>query len=138
MHTMVSSAGVGIAAPQVGKTVQLIVVASRPTLRYPHAPTMDPMAILNPQILSRSPELDLEWEGCLSIPGIRGLVVRSRRVVVAYLDRYGQAQEREFTGFPARIVQHEYDHLLGQVFLDRVESTQALISEQEYLKQMTP
>jgi peptide deformylase len=132
--TAASANGVGIAAPQVGRSQRLLVVASRPTPRYPHAPTMEPTAMLNPQIVARSAEMVKDWEGCLSVPGIRGLVPRHQAIEVEYRDRHGQWQRQELTDFVARIFQHEYDHLDGIVFLDRVESTRELITEQEYQK----
>jgi peptide deformylase len=126
--------GVGVAAPQVAQSVRLFIVASRPNLRYPNAPEMEPTAMINPRILSCSSETVKEWEGCLSIPGIRGLVPRYRAIEVEYTDRHGKLQKQELTDFVARIFQHELDHLDGLVFLDRVESTQELITEQEYQK----
>ncbi len=135
-QTMTQSAGVGIAAPQVGITQQLIIVASRPTLRYPTAPQMSPTPMFNPKIVTYGPNIEKGWEGCLSVPGIRGLVPRFTAVTVSYLDRTGQPQQQTFEDFPARVFQHEYDHLQGIVFIDRVESTTELMSEQEYLRQI--
>jgi peptide deformylase len=124
--------GVGIAASQVGLPLQLMIVASHPTPRYPHASTMRPTALINPQILARSAAIVTDWEGCLSVPGQRGRVPRHESVTVAYTDRQGAAQTVEFRGFIARIFQHEYDHLQGQVFLDRVETPEAVVSEATY------
>jgi peptide deformylase len=124
--------GVGIAAPQVTRSYRLFIVASRPNPRYPNAPLIEPMAILNPKIVAHSEEMVKGWEGCLSVPGIRGLVPRYKAIEVEYSDRYGNLQRRELTDFVARIFQHELDHLNGIVFLDRVESTQDLVTEQEY------
>ncbi|MGK7891695.1 MAG: peptide deformylase [Leptolyngbyaceae cyanobacterium] len=134
--TLQQSNGVGIAAPQVGISRRLMIVASHPNARYPHAPQMDPVPMLNPKIVDRSTQLVKDWEGCLSVPGIRGLVPRSEAIAITYTDRTGQRQQQQFTGFVARIVQHEYDHLEGKVFLDRVESSADLITDQEYLKQL--
>ena len=134
--TVVEENGVGIAAPQVSQSYRLFIVASRPNLRYPHAPVMEPTAMLNPRIIAHSQEMVKDWEGCLSIPGIRGLVPRYRSVEVEYTGRDGQLQQQKLTDFVARIFQHEYDHLDGIVFLDRVESTQEMITEQEYLKRV--
>jgi len=136
IHTAQNANGVGIAAPQVAQSYRLLIVASRPSDRYPQAPTMEPTAMINPRIISRSNELVKDWEGCLSIPGIRGLVPRSRRIEIEYTSRYGKLYRQELTDFVARIVQHEYDHLDGIVFLDRVENTQELMTEQEYQKQI--
>lgn len=132
--TLQQANGVGIAAPQVGQSYRVLVVASSPNPRYPHAPKMEPLPMINPQILSRSEELEKDWEGCLSVPGIRGFVPRHRAIAVEYTSLDGQRQHREFEGFVARIVQHEFDHLEGLVFLDRLESVQEIISNEEYLK----
>lgn len=126
--------GVGIAAPQVAEGLQLFIVASWPNRRYPHAPTMDPTAMINPRMLSHSDDQVKGWEGCLSVPGQRGLVPRYREIEVLYLDRYGKEQRRCFQDFIARIFQHEYDHLQGMVFLDRVERPEDLLTEAEYEK----
>jgi peptide deformylase len=130
--TVEKSNGVGIAAPQVAHSDRLFIVASRPNLRYPTAPTMEPTAMINPRILAHADEQVQGWEGCLSVPGLRGLVPRYRSIAVEYVDRRGQLQQRELTDFVARIFQHELDHLNGLVFLDRVESTQDLMSEKEF------
>lgn len=128
----VAANGVGIAAPQVSQSCRLFIVASRPNPRYPNAPRMTPTAMINPQLVAHSDERVKDWEGCLSIPGIRGLVPRYQAIEVEYTNQQGKPQRQQFTDFVARIVQHEYDHLNGIVFLDRVESTQDLISEQDY------
>lgn len=134
--TVGNANGVGIAAPQVAESVRLFIVASRPNPRYPKAPAMEPTAIINPKIIAHSTEVIKGWEGCLSIPGIRGLVPRHQEIEVEYIDRNGKAQKQEFSGFVARIFQHEYDHLDGIVFIDRLESTQDIITEQEYQKRI--
>ena len=128
--------GVGIAAPQVAESYRLFIVASRPNLRYPNAPTMEPTAMINPQILAHSSEVVKGWEGCLSIPEIRGYVPRYEAIEIEYTDRNGKLQKQELNDFVARIFQHEYDHLNGIVFLDRLESTQDIITEQEYQKRI--
>jgi peptide deformylase len=136
--TVQASNGVGIAAPQVSESYRLFIVASRPNPRYPNAPEMEPTAMINPRIMDHSTEVIKGWEGCLSIPGIRGLVPRYQAVEVEYTSRDGQLHRRELTDFVARIFQHEYDHLNGIVFLDRVESTHDLITEQEYQQRIVP
>lgn len=128
--------GVGIAAPQVAERDRLFIVASRPNPRYPNAPEMEPTAIINPRIIAHSTEVIQGWEGCLSIPGIRGLVPRYQAIEVEYTDRDGKSQKQELTDFVARIFQHEYDHLDGIVFLDRLKSTQDIMTEQEYQKRV--
>lgn len=138
MTTLVASNGVGLAAPQVGQSYQLLIVASRPNLRYPHAPTMEPTAMLNPVVIAHSDEQVKDWEGCLSVPGIRGLVPRYRAIEIEYTTQDGKQQRQELTDFVARIFQHEFDHLNGLVFLDRLETVQDLITEQEYMKRVVP
>ena len=132
--TLKTSNGVGIAAPQVGQPICLVIVASHPNPRYPDAPEMEPLPMLNPRLLSHSDEMVKGWEGCLSVPGIRGLVPRYRAIEVEYGDRHGHLRRQIFTDFVARIVQHETDHLNGLVFVDRVETTCDLITEREYQK----
>lgn len=134
--TVVNANGVGIAAPQVGENDRLFIMASHPNPRYPSAPQMDPTAIINPRVLAHSEELVKDWEGCLSIPGIRGLVPRYQAIKIEYVDREGKRQTQELTDFVARIFQHESDHLDGITFLDRLESTKDIMTEQEYQKQV--
>jgi peptide deformylase len=134
IKTLKKSQGVGIAAPQIGRSLRLLIIASHPNDRYPHAPKMQPLALINPQIISCSSPIIKDWEGCLSVPGIRGLVPRYETIEVSYCDRYGAEKTNIFQGFIARIFQHEYDHLDGKVFLDRVETSLDLVSEAEYYK----
>ena len=128
--------GVGIAAPQVAQSSQILIVASHPNARYPHAPEMEPTAIINPQNVSHSEEIVKGWEGCLSVPVIRGLVPRYQAIEVTYIDRNGLSHKQYFTDFVARIFQHEIDHLHGITFLDRLASNLDIISEKEYEKLM--
>jgi len=132
--TLKESKGVGLAAPQIGRSLQLVIIASHPNQRYPHAPQMEPMAMINPQIIAYSGETEKGWEGCLSVPMIRGLVPRDREIEVEYTDRQGDRQVAKLTDLVARIFQHEYDHLEGKVFLDRVETNLDLVTEAEYQK----
>ena len=134
--TVTEAEGVGIAAPQVFEPLSLFIVASRPNLRYPHAPEMEPKAMINPEILWVSDEKEKGWEGCLSIPGLRGPVPRHRRIGVRYLTRGGEVREEEYGDFLARVFQHEFDHVQGMVFLDRVESTRELVTEKEYIRSL--
>lgn len=134
LTTVITANGVGIAAPQIAQSYRLFIVASRPNARYPHAPEMQPTAMINPRIIQHSQKVVKDWEGCLSVPGIRGLVPRYQSITVEYTDRYGNLQQQQLMDFVARIFQHEYDHLEGLVFLDRVENSQDLISEEEYQK----
>lgn len=128
--------GVGIAAPQVGEALRLFVVASRPNLRYPNAPTMEPTAMINPRMVAHAEEQVEGWEGCLSVPDQRGQVCRYREIEVEYRDRAGVLQRRVLTDFVARIFQHEHDHLEGILFVDRVPGAEHLISEAEYFQRL--
>jgi peptide deformylase len=97
---------------------------------------MTPTVMINPEIVWASNETDKGWEGCLSIPGLRGLVSRYRRIGVRYLTRTGEPREEEYEGFIARVFQHEFDHVSGMLFIDRVESTLELMSEKEYFRSL--
>lgn len=130
--TVADENGMGIAAPQVSVSKRIIVLAPKPNARYPYAPTMEPTAMVNPEMTWSSFEMENDWEGCLTVPGIRGLVPRHRAIRVRYQTRTGVEIETEYEGFLARVFQHEVDHLNGMVFLDRVESTKDLITEKEW------
>lgn len=136
LATLETSGGVGLAAPQVSESVRMIIVASRPTARYPQAPLMSPTIMINPEFTVLNEVIEKDWEGCLSIPGIRALVPRYQSIGVTYLGQLGDRQEAVLQGFVARIFQHEVDHLQGLVYLDRVESNRDIISEAEYLKRI--
>ena len=118
--TMLERNGVGIAAPQVYISKRVIIVASRPNPRYPDAPEMDAVVMVNPEILAFSSEVVSGEEGCLSVPNERGQVQRAEKITIRYRTLNGEAVETKFSGFPARIVQHEVDHLNGVLFVDRV------------------
>ena len=120
LATMLERNGVGIAAPQVYISKRIIIVASRPNLRYPDAPEMDAVVMVNPEILAFSPAMSLGEEGCLSVPNERGQVERAQSIRARYFILNGEKVEAEFSGFPARIVQHEVDHLDGVLFVDRL------------------
>ena len=120
LATMLERNGVGIAAPQVYISKRVIIVASRPNLRYPDAPEMDAVVMVNPEILEFSQATSLGDEGCLSVPNERGQVQRAQSIKVVYHTLTGEVLESIFEGFPARIVQHEIDHLNGVLFVDRL------------------
>ncbi len=136
IDTVIQANGVGIAAPQLAISYRLLIVASRPNSRYPHAPEMEPTAMINPTIIAHTTEMVKGWEGCLSVPGIRGFVPRYQMIEVEYHDRKGKLHSQVLTDFVARIFQHEYDHLDGIVFVDRLENTLDMITEQEYQKRI--
>lgn len=126
--------GVGIAANQVYESYKIFIIASHPNVRYPDAPLIEPFALINPEIISHSEEKVKSWEGCLSVPGIRGLVPRYKSIKVKYLDREGKEHITEFHDFIARIFQHEYDHISGMVYLDCLENNKEIFSEKEFYK----
>ncbi|MBK8453891.1 MAG: peptide deformylase [Thiofilum sp.] len=122
MHaTMLAANGVGIAAPQVFQSLRIIMVASRPNPRYPDAPPMEPIAMMNPEINWYSDEMCLGEEGCLSVANTRASVARAERLKVTYINQQGETVESEYSGFVARIIQHEVDHLNGVLFVDRLD-----------------
>ena len=120
--TMLERNGVGIAAPQVYVSKRVIIVASRPNPRYPDAPEMDAVVMVNPEILEQSEVTVLGEEGCLSVPNERGQVQRAQSIKVLYHTLTGEVMESTFEGFPARIVQHEIDHLNGILFVDHLSA----------------
>lgn len=132
--TVVEANGVGLSAPQVDSSLRVFVMASYPNPRYPDAPEIDPYEVINPEIISKSEEMEEDWEGCLSIPGIRGRVSRHKEIEVKYSDRYGRGKTEILNDFLARIFQHEFDHLEGIIFLDRLESSMDIITDKEYMK----
>jgi len=132
--TCIDSQGMGIASPQIGVSKRIFIMASHPNSRYPHAPKMKPKAIINPEILSYSDEVEKDWEGCLSLPNIRGLVPRATKIEVRYMTQKGEIVQEVLEGFLARIFQHEFDHLNSKVFIDRVESTLDIVMEREYMR----
>lgn len=124
--------GVGIAAPQVGRSLRLFIMAPRPNPRYPDAPDSAPMAVINPVVLDFSGETEPGWEGCLSVPGFRAQVPRHKEIDVAFTDRAGRHLRARFSGFMARLFQHEYDHLEGILYPDRLDKVSSLITLEEY------
>ncbi|MCE9686929.1 peptide deformylase [Shewanella sp. AS16] len=126
LATLRAAQGVGIAAPQVHSSKAMFIMASHPNPRYPAAPTMAPLVLVNPEIITRSPDLVVGEEGCLSLPGCRLNIWRHRSVGVRYQDLDGIWQTAEFSGFIARIFQHEYDHLQGVTLRERVKMPEQL------------
>ena len=119
-ETMHAAGGVGLAAPQIGVDLQLAIFGFDTSDRYPDAPPVPRTILLNPHIAPISDEKEEGWEGCLSVPGMRGWVPRYRRLVYAGFDEKGAPFKREVEGFHARVVQHECDHLDGILYPMRV------------------
>jgi peptide deformylase len=119
--TMAHANGAGLAAPQIGVDLQVVIFGSgAPNPRYPDAPVVPRTTLINPVITPLDEELEDGWEGCLSVPGLRGVVPRWRRIRYQGVDEFGQVIDREAEGFHARVVQHECDHLWGTLYPMRV------------------
>ncbi|MCY1391735.1 Peptide deformylase [compost metagenome] len=119
-ETMRHAGGVGLAAPQIGVDLQLVIFGFEHSERYPDAPAVPQTILLNPLITPLDEELEEGWEGCLSVPGLRGAVNRYRRIRYQGVDPQGQPIERIAEGFHARVVQHECDHLIGRLYPSRI------------------
>jgi peptide deformylase len=118
--TMRAANGAGLAAPQIGVDLQLVIFGFTHNARYPDAPEVPSTVLINPQITPLGDEEETGWEGCLSVPGLRGLVPRWTRIRYRGFDAAGQPIEREADGFHARVVQHECDHLIGRLYPTRM------------------
>ncbi len=128
-ETMHAANGAGLAAPQIGVDLQVVIFGFSHNERYPDAPPVPPTVLINPVITplgsAASEAMVNGWEGCLSVPGLRGLVPRHARIHYSGFDAKGVAIEREADGFHARVVQHECDHLIGRLYPTRmVDMTQ--------------
>ena len=118
--TMHAANGVGLAAPQIGVNLQLVIFGFNKNERYPDAPAVPETVLLNPVLTPLSDEMAEGWEGCLSVPGLRGVVPRHLRLHYSGVDPSGKPLSRDAEGFHARVVQHECDHLLGILYPMRV------------------
>ena len=115
-ETMVDADGAGLAAPQIGINLQLVIFGFNQNGRYPDAETIPETVLINPVITPIDSEVEETWEGCLSVPGMRGIVPRWARLRYEGFDQYGNRVSREVDGFHARVVQHECDHLGGVLY----------------------
>ena len=119
-ETMAAAQGAGLAAPQIGVDLQLVIFGQTRNPRYPDAPAVPPTVLINPVITALDDAMVDGWEGCLSVPGLRGLVPRLARIRYNGFDAHGNPIEREAEGFHARVVQHECDHLIGRLYPTRM------------------
>ncbi|MDR3389831.1 MAG: peptide deformylase [Rudaea sp.] len=119
-ETMQAAGGVGLAAPQIGVDLQLVIFGFEHSERYPDAPAVPRTILLNPSIAPLSDAMEEGWEGCLSVPGMRGAVERYTQIRYAGFDPSGAPIERVAEGFHARVVQHECDHLIGRLYPSRI------------------
>ena len=121
IETMENASGAGLAAPQVGEGIQLVIFGFD-TERYPDEEEKIPFTVLiNPTITALTKETEDGWEGCLSVPGMRGLVPRFKRINYKGFDQFGKPIDRDVEGFHARVVQHECDHLIGMLYPLRIK-----------------
>ena len=118
--TMAAANGAGLAAPQIGVDLQLVIFGFQKNERYPEAPPVPMTVLINPVITPLADEVVDGWEGCLSVPGLRGVVPRFSRIRYTGFDAAGTPIEREAEGFHARVVQHECDHLIGRLYPTRM------------------
>ncbi|MDP2324091.1 MAG: peptide deformylase [Gammaproteobacteria bacterium] len=119
-ETMAAADGAGLAAPQIGVDLAVVIFGFEHNERYPDAPAVPRTVLVNPQIEALGLEEVEDWEGCLSVPGMRGVVPRWVRIRYRGFDQFGQAIDREAEGFHARVVQHECDHLIGTLYPMRI------------------
>ena len=118
--TMHAANGAGLAAPQIGVNLQLVIFGFSSNERYPDAPAVPETVLLNPLLTPLADDMEDGWEGCLSVPGLRGVVPRYARLRYQGFDPYGKPIDREVDGFHARVVQHECDHLNGILYPMRI------------------
>ncbi|MEK7581881.1 MAG: peptide deformylase [Patescibacteria group bacterium] len=136
LYTMRRTNGVGIAAPQVGQSLQMAVIETRPTPTRPKLKRRGPIVIVNPKIKKYSGGKINGWEGCLSLVGVCGKVPRKKEIVVQYYNEKGEKVKEKATGLWARIFQHEIDHLNGITYIDRIENTTTIMSSSEFKKRI--
>jgi peptide deformylase len=134
IDTMHEYHGVGLAAPQIHESLRIFVAAIAPENDEPLPPDDEPMVFINPVITPAGPEIVEDWEGCLSIPDIRGRVPRARSITVTAMDRTGGTIDIASHDFPARVIQHETDHLDGVLFFDRMRTFETLSYLDEYAR----
>jgi len=132
IFTMRKANGAGIAAPQVDALDRIFIMEMTENPRYPNKESFPLIVAINPTIKPLSDEKVDSWEGCLSIPGIRGRLLRYKNIRLMAQDRLGIPYEKELEGFAAIVAQHELDHLDGKLFIDRMDSMRYLAFESEY------
>ena len=118
--TMAALNGAGLAAPQIGVGLQVVIFGVTANPRYPDAESVPYTVLINPTLMQLDAEIEEGWEGCLSVPGMRGVVPRFKRLRYQGYDQYGNAIDRSVEGFHARVVQHECDHLIGVLYPMRI------------------
>jgi peptide deformylase len=134
IETMIEYDGAGLAAPQVHVSKQIVVFEVEGNPRYPDAESVPLTVLINPKITPTTKHTEEDWEGCLSLPDLRGKVPRYTQVRVEAYDRHGKKLNYVARDFQARVVQHECDHLVGKVFVDRMASLESLSFVREFLR----
>ncbi len=137
IETMREYNGVGLAAVQVHEPLQIAVLEVADNPRYPEKPAVPLSVLINPRVEPLEAATADDWEGCLSVPDLRGRVPRYTKLRVRALDRNGRELDFVASGFHARVIQHEFDHLNGKVYLDRMRDLSTLAHLQEYLRYWT-
>ena len=138
VDTLHDYGGIGLAAPQVGESIRLLIIEMRggPS-RYGELAPMPLSVYVNPELEVLGTETAGYWEGCLSVPGLRGFVERPQHLRVRYLDLQGKPRTLELRGFQSTVFQHEYDHLDGKLYIDRITDHARLAFEDEYVRYHT-
>lgn len=134
IDTMYEYDGAGLAAPQVHVSEQIVVMEVAQNPRYPNAPAIPLTVYINPEITPLTEDMDEDWEGCLSVPGLRGRVPRYVKIRLRAYDRTGKRVDIVAEGFHARVIQHECDHLWGKLYIDRIRDTTSLTFMEEFMK----
>ncbi|MFI5340219.1 MAG: peptide deformylase [Candidatus Methylomirabilales bacterium] len=134
VETMREYRGVGLAAPQVHRSLQIAVIDEEKDPDAPKEPSRPLTVLINPRIIPVTDQLEEDWEGCLSIPELRGKVPRFKEVEVQAHDRRGKMLQLKASDFFARVIQHEHDHLTGTLFLDRMKSFETLTYPAEFTR----
>ena len=133
--TMNTLDGAGLAAPQIGVGLRVVIFGVEANPRYPEVEAVPSTVLINPRITVLDDEMDEDWEGCLSVPGLRGLVPRYKRIRYSGFDQRGASILREVEGFHARVVQHECDHLDGVLYPRRIRDMRMFGFEQELFRE---
>ncbi len=135
--TMKAHDGVGLAAPQIGVNLRVVIFGAQSSPRYPDAEAVPDTVLINPVLTALGSDMEEDWEGCLSVPGLRGMVPRYRKISYEGFDEHGSLIDRTVSGFHARVVQHECDHLDGILYPMRIRDfsrfgyTDVLFPDQE-------
>jgi len=139
IDTLHDYGGIGLAAPQIGESLRLAIVEIPASgSRYGELEGMPLTVFVNPTITVMAPETRGFWEGCLSVPGLRGFVERPQHIRVDFIDIGGGRQSIELKGFLATVFQHEFDHLDGKLYIDRMTDTRLLAFEEEFMPYLAP